>query len=120
MPENIDILAEVERRAQLIRIRPEELARRIDHALLRPEKSSEAFVNLCDEAKKYGFFSVCVNPHWVKFCSELLKDTDVKVVSVVSFPFGQMTPRMKAMEAAETVEGGAEEVDMVMNIGALR
>ncbi|MFH1820989.1 MAG: deoxyribose-phosphate aldolase [Methanobacteriota archaeon] len=92
----------------------------IDHALLRPEKSSESFRNLCNEAKKYSFFSVCVNPYWVRFCSDELKGTDIKVVAVVSFPFGQMTPKMKAMETKETVENGASEIDMVMNIGAFK
>ncbi len=120
MFENNDLLVEAERRTRPIEITPEELAGMIDHALLRPEKSSAAFVNLCDEAKKYSFFSVCVNPFWVKFCSDLLGGTRVKVVSVVSFPLGQMTSRMKAREAMEAIENGAAEVDMVMNVGAFK
>jgi len=120
MLENNGFLAKVERLARTIRITAREMAGMIDHALLRPEKSSEAFVSLCNEAKKYNFFSVCVNPCWVKFCSNLLKSTGIKIVSVVSFPFGQATPMMKATEAMEAVENGAAEVDMVMNIGAFK
>lgn len=116
---NRDKDAEVEHEAK-VELTPEGLAGMIDHALLRPEKSSKDFVNLCNEAKKYRFFSVCVNPYWVKFCSDLLKGTDVKVVSVVSFPFGQMTSKMKALETKETIDNGASEVDMVMNLGAFK
>ena len=120
MYENRDLLAEVERKVKEIKISPEELAGMIDHALLRPEKSSDSFRNLCNEAKKYKFYSVCVNPYWVRFCSDELKGTGVKVVAVVSFPFGQMTSKMKSMEAKESTENGASEIDMVMNIGAFK
>ncbi|KUO40468.1 MAG: 2-deoxyribose-5-phosphate aldolase [Candidatus Hadarchaeum yellowstonense] len=113
-------MAEVERRAKEIRLSPEELAKMIDHALLRPEKSSDSFRNLCREARKYHFHSVCVNPAWVRFCAEELRGSGVKVVATVSFPFGQMTSRMKALEAMEAIENGASEVDMVMNIGAFK
>jgi deoxyribose-phosphate aldolase len=114
------LMAEVERRAKEIRLSPEELAKMIDHALLRPEKSSDSFRNLCREARKYHFHSVCVNPAWVRFCAEELRGSGVKVVATVSFPFGQMTSRMKALEAMEAIENGASEVDMVMNIGAFK
>lgn len=113
-------MAEIERRARGLKLSPEELAKMIDHALLHPDRSRDFFRNLCFEAKKYRFHSVCVNPAWVKFCFEELENTDVKVVAVVSFPFGQMTSMMKAMEASEAVENGASEVDMVMNIGAFK
>ncbi|WP_342811716.1 deoxyribose-phosphate aldolase [Candidatus Hadarchaeum sp.] len=113
-------MAEIERRAQGLKLPPDQLAKMIDHALLYPDSPRSSFKNLCLEAKKYHFHSVCVNPAWVKFCSEELMDTDVKVVAAVSFPFGQMTPMMKAMEASEAVENGASEVDMVMNIGAFK
>jgi deoxyribose-phosphate aldolase len=114
------LMAEVERRAKEIRLSPEELAKMIDHALLRPEKSSDSFRNLCREARKYHFHSVCVNPAWVRFCAEELRGSGVRVVATVSFPFGQMTSRMKALEAMEAIENGASEVDMVMNIGAFK
>ncbi|MGQ9788242.1 MAG: deoxyribose-phosphate aldolase [Candidatus Hadarchaeaceae archaeon] len=92
----------------------------IDHSLLRPDRPLDSFRDLCFEAKKYHFYSVCVNPAWIKFCFEELKGTGVKVVAVVSFPFGLMTSRMKALEASEAVENGASEIDMVMNIGAFK
>ncbi|MGC8816942.1 MAG: deoxyribose-phosphate aldolase [Candidatus Hadarchaeum sp.] len=92
----------------------------IDHALLRPESTRDSFKRLCAEAKKYRFYSVCVNPAWVKFCAEELRGTDIKVVAVVSFPFGQMTSKMKALEASEAIENGAAEIDMVMNLGAFK
>jgi len=117
---NLGLMAEVERRAKNIKLSPENLARLIDHALLHPEKSSESFRNLCNEAKKYHFYSVCVNPFWVRFCSDELRGTDIKVVATVSFPFGQMTTRMKALETREAIENGASEIDMVMNIGAFK
>lgn len=114
------LMAEIESRARVLKLSPEQLAKKIDHTLLHPDRPRDSFRNLCLEAKKYRFYSVCVNPTWVEFCFEELKDTDVKVVAVVSFPFGQMTSKMKALEASEAVENGASEVDMVMNIGALK
>ena len=119
MGDNATLIAEVELKAGEIRISPEELARMIDHALLRPEKSLESFRNLCNEAKKYNFYSVCVNPYWVRFCSDELKSTDIKVVAVVSFPFGQMTTRMKAMETrVKTTQ--AQTVQMAQRGSSLR
>jgi deoxyribose-phosphate aldolase len=96
------------------------LAKFIDHTLLKPEATSEQIEALCKEAKEYGFASVCINPCRVKLASELLRDTDVKVCTVVGFPLGATTPEVKAFEAKNAVENGASEVDMVMNIGAMK
>ncbi len=120
MPDDIGSTADMEQKAKSLKMTPEELAAMIDHALLQPEKSSASFVNLCNEAKKYRFFSVCVNPCWVKFCTQELRGTNVNVVAVISFPFGQMTTKMKALETTEAVANGANEVDMVMNISAFK
>ena len=114
------LAADVENKTKSMKITAEVLAGMIDHALLHPEKSSASFIKLCSEARKYSFFSVCVNPYWVKFCARELMGTDVQVVAVVSFPFGQMTSKMKALEAAEAIGGGASEIDMVMNVGAFK
>ncbi len=92
----------------------------IDHTLLRPNATKEEISQLCEEAKIYGFASVCVNPFYVSFCFKLLKDTPVKVCTVIGFPFGATTSSVKAFEAKESVLNGADEIDMVMNIGALK
>ncbi len=92
----------------------------IDHTLLKPDARREQIEQLAQEAKTYGFHSVCVNPCWVSTVSGILEGTGVAVCSVIAFPFGATTPRSKAAEAAEAVENGANEVDMVMNIGRAR
>ena len=91
-----------------------------DHTLLKADARKEAVVKLCGEAKKYDFASVCVNPDFVALCAEDLKDSDVKVCTVVGFPLGSMISEAKAFEAAKAIEQGAEEVDMVINISALK
>jgi deoxyribose-phosphate aldolase len=96
------------------------IAQMIDHTLLKPEATEEQIVRLCEEAKTFGFASVCVNPYWVKKAAELLKDSSVKVCTVVGFPLGATTKEAKAFETRQAVENGADEVDMVMNIGALK
>jgi deoxyribose-phosphate aldolase len=96
------------------------IAKMIDHTLLKPEATKEQIVKLAEEAKTYGFASVCVNPAWVKTAYEILKDTDVKVCTVIGFPLGATTPEVKAFEAKNAVENGATEVDTVINIGALK
>ena len=98
----------------------DEMAKYIDHTLLKPEAVQADFVRLCDEAGGYGFKSVCVNSCHVGFVSEQLKGTDVLVCSVVGFPLGAMDSRAKAFEAQRAVEEGADELDMVMNIPALK
>ncbi len=99
---------------------PADLAKLIDHTLLKPEATRAEVVALCDEAKKHRFASVCVNTTWVPLCKALLAGTDVMVCAVVGFPLGAMTPSAKAYEAREAVRQGAREIDMVINIGALK
>ncbi|MED4552142.1 deoxyribose-phosphate aldolase [Lysinibacillus capsici] len=95
-------------------------ARMIDHTLLKAEATKEQIEKLCAEAKQFNFASVCVNPTWVKRSSELLKGTDVLVCTVIGFPLGANTPAVKAFEAKDAIANGAKEVDMVINIGALK
>ena len=97
-----------------------ELNRMIDHTILKPEATEAAVQKIIDEAKEYNFFSVCINPCWVAFASEQLADTDVAVGTVIGFPLGANTPEVKAYEAADAIKNGANEVDMVINIGALK
>ncbi len=96
------------------------IASYIDHTLLKPEASKEQVSKLCEEAKTYQFASVCVNPIHVKMASELLKDSGVKVCTVVGFPLGATPSEVKAFETRQAVEDGAEEIDMVINIGSLK
>ena len=92
----------------------------IDHTLLKPEASESDIKKLCDEAAKFGFASVCVNPAWVKKASEFLKGSGVPVCTVIGFPLGATLPDVKAFEARRAIFNGAREVDMVINIGALK
>lgn len=96
------------------------IAKYIDHTLLKPEAQKDQIEKLCSEAKEYGFASVCVNPTWVKLSGELLSGTDVKVCTVIGFPLGATTSETKAFETKNAIENGATEVDMVINIGALK
>jgi len=98
----------------------EEVASTIDHTYLKPDATVEKITQLCEEAKSYNFATVCVNPNYVALCSRLLKDTPVKVTCVVGFPLGATTSTAKAMETRDAVANGADEIDMVMNIGALK
>ena len=99
---------------------PQDLARYIDHTLLKPEAVKADFVKLCDEARKFHFASVCVNTTWVPLCKSQLAGSGVMVCAVVGFPLGAMAPSAKAFEAREAVRAGADEIDMVINIGALK
>lgn len=92
----------------------------IDHTLLKPYASQEQIETLIEEAKKYDFASVCVNPTWVSFAAQALKATDVKVCTVIGFPLGANTPELKAFETSDAIQNGANEIDMVINIGALK
>lgn len=92
----------------------------IDHTLLKPDASQEQIETLIEEAKKYNFASVCVNPTWVNFAAQALKATDVKVCTVIGFPLGANTPELKAFETSDAIQNGANEIDMVINIGALK
>ena len=93
---------------------------RIDHTLLRPEASRDQVVQLCDEAARYGFACAMVNPTWVSLCASRLRDTPVKTGVVIGFPLGASVTTAKRLEAEECLRLGADELDMVMNIGALK
>jgi len=97
-----------------------DLARMIDHTLLKPEASVEQVEKLCAEAKKFHFASVCINPSYVPLCAKILKDTDVKVCTVIGFPLGATTSETKAFETERAIRDGATEVDMVINVGRLK
>ena len=99
---------------------PKPLASYIDHTLLRPDASPADIDELCDEAAEYGFAAVCINPTWVARAKRRLRDAGVMVASVVGFPLGANTPEIKAMEARRALRDGAREIDMVINIGALK
>ncbi|MBX9954041.1 deoxyribose-phosphate aldolase [Peribacillus simplex] len=92
----------------------------IDHTLLKADATKDQIKVLCEEAREYNFASVCVNPTWVKYASELLEGSEVKVCTVIGFPLGATTPETKAFETKDAIANGAHEVDMVINIGALK
>lgn len=96
------------------------LARFIDHTLLKPDATEEQIAKVCSEAMENDFYSVCINPYWVPLAAGLLEGTPVKVCTVIGFPLGATTTKAKAFEAGEAVAQGAKEVDMVMNVGALK
>jgi len=96
------------------------VAKLIDHTLLKPDATPDQIAQLCYEARTYGFASVCVNPTHVKLCADLLKGTDVKVCTVIGFPLGASAPDVKAFETETALRDGATEIDMVINIGALK
>ncbi len=95
-------------------------AKLIDHTILKPVASKEDVRRICDEAKQHGFFSVCINPYWVAYAKELLKGTDVKVCTVIGFPLGANTTAVKEYETRDALKNGADEIDMVINLGALK
>lgn len=92
----------------------------IDHTLLKPEATKAQIEKLCGEAAEYDFKSVCVNPYYVKYAKELLKGSNVLVCTVIGFPLGQNTTEVKVMETKDAIQNGADEIDMVINIGALK
>jgi deoxyribose-phosphate aldolase len=97
-----------------------EISQMIDHTLLKPDASQDQIAQLCYEARKYRFAAVCVNPTHVKLCSQLLQGTPVHVCTVVGFPLGATPPEVKAYETQQAIDDGATEVDMVINVGALK
>jgi len=101
-------------------MKKEEMAKFIDHTLLKPEATEEQITVICKEALENKFASVCINPSQVVLCSKLLKNSGVKVCTVIGFPLGATTTAVKAFEAEEAIKNGAEEVDMVINIGKLK
>jgi deoxyribose-phosphate aldolase len=98
----------------------QKLAKMIDHTLLKPDATQQEIAQLCFEAKKYGFASVCVNPTWVSLCAQLLQGSPVKVCTVIGFPLGATSSETKAFETETAIKQGATEIDMVINIGALK
>lgn len=98
----------------------ESIARMIDHTLLKPEATKQQVEELCAEAKQYSFASVCINPSYVKLCAQLLRDTTVKVCTVIGFPLGATSTQAKSFEAEQAIRDGAREVDMVINVGMLK
>jgi len=101
-------------------LQDKKIAGMIDHTILKPEATPDDISNLCSEAKKYNFASVCVNPSYVSLCSDLLRDTEVKVCTVIGFPLGATTTEVKKLETEQAIEDGAREVDMVINVGRLK
>jgi len=97
-----------------------DLAGLIDHTMLKPDATVSEIEKLCAEAKKYGFASVCINPCYVPLCAKLLKGTEVKVCTVIGFPLGATSTAAKAFETEQAIRDGAQELDMVMNIGMLK
>jgi deoxyribose-phosphate aldolase len=95
-------------------------AKYIDHTLLKPEVTDKEISVLCDEAHEHGFFSVCIQPSWVKAAAEKLAESEVKVCTVIGFPHGATTSEVKAFETKDAISNGADEVDMVINIGQLK
>ncbi|WZL74702.1 deoxyribose-phosphate aldolase [Clostridiaceae bacterium 35-E11] len=96
------------------------ISKYIDHTILKPEVQKRDVIQICSEAKQYGFYSVCVNSYYVPLVKDQLRGTDVKITAVVGFPLGAMDTKAKAYEAQIAVENGANEIDMVINIGALK
>ena len=97
-----------------------EIAKYIDHTNLKMDATEKDIINLCKEAIEYNFENVCVHPYYVTLAKDLLKDTNIGVCTVVGFPLGMNTPKVKSFEAIEAIENGADEIDMVINVGALK
>ncbi len=98
----------------------DDLARQIDHTLLKPEATEKEVVKLCEEAVQYGFASVCVNPCWVRLCRDLLQSSGVLTCTVIGFPLGATSCESKVFETQKAIEHGADEIDMVVNVGKLK
>lgn len=101
-------------------IMTQNIAALIDHTLLKQDATKNQIEKLCEEAKTYTFASVCVNPTWVNLSAQLLQGTPVKVCTVIGFPLGASTTEVKAFETTNAIQNGAEEIDMVINVGALK
>jgi deoxyribose-phosphate aldolase len=116
------VSAGAERLSSTIGVIPQDksLAKMIDHTMLKPDATPDQIAQLCFEARKHGFASVCINPAWVKLCAQLLAGTPVKICTVIGFPLGATAPEVKAFECQNALEHGATEIDMVINIGALK
>ena len=97
-----------------------ELAAMIDHTLLRADATYDEIATLCDEAARFGFAAVSINPGWVSFCAKRLKGSGVGINATVGFPLGANTANIKVLETKEVIKNGATELDMVINVGALK
>ena len=97
-----------------------ELNKYIEHTLLKQDAKKEEIIKLVEEARKYSFLGVCVNPSYVSLANQYLKDTDIKVVTVIGFPLGQTTCESKVLETIDAIKNGADEIDMVLNSGKLK
>ena len=105
---------------ELIRREPGQITRFIDNTLLQPDATAQQITQLCEESRQYSFASVCVNPTHVELAADLLKDSEVKVCTVIGFPLGALPTEAKIIETVQAIDDGAEEIDMVINIGALK
>jgi len=116
------VSAGAERLSSTVGVIPQDLnfAGMIDHTLLKPDATQAEIAQLCFEARKYSFASVCVNPTWVELCATLLKGSSVMVCTVIGFPLGATAPEVKAFETQNALDHGASEIDMVINIGGLK
>ncbi len=116
------VSAGAERLSSTIGVIPQDvnLGKMIDHTLLKPDATPDQIAQLCFEARKYGFASVCINPAWVKLCAQLLSGSPVKTCTVIGFPLGATAPEVKVFECRNALDHGATEIDMVINIGALK
>jgi deoxyribose-phosphate aldolase len=114
--------AGAERLSSTIGVIPQniDLAKIIDHTLLKPDATQEQIAQLCFEARKHGFASVCINPTWVELCAKLLEGSSVKVCTVIGFPLGATSLEVKVFETQVALDHGATEIDMVINVGALK
>lgn len=106
--------------AETPNLSPSQLARLIDHTILKPEATQAEIKKLCEEALKYNFFSCCVNSAWVRYAAQILRGSSVKVCAVVGFPLGAAPPEIKALEARRAIREGAKEIDMVINVGLVK
>jgi deoxyribose-phosphate aldolase len=116
------VSAGAERLSSTIGVIPQDLdlAKMIDHTLLKPDATQEQIAQLCFEARKFGFASVCINPTWVELCAKLLEGSSVKVCTVIGFPLGATSAQVKEFETQVALDHGATEIDMVINVGALK
>jgi len=104
----------------MIIMTPEQIAGMIDHTLLSADSSESDVIRICKEAKEYGFATVCLNPYWVPVAAKELTGTEVGITTVIGFPLGASRTEIKTAEAADAIQAGATEIDMVLNVGALK
>ena len=105
---------------EVANLSPAQLARMIDHTILKPEATQDDVKKVCEEALKHNFFSCCVNSSWVRYVAQILRGSSVKVCAVVGFPLGAAPPEIKALEARRAIREGAREIDMVINVGLVK